>query len=205
MNRLVTAFVLTGVTFLSAASANAEGWYSYPLTGAVDSAVPFHAVTNSYQRFLTGPGGELYAGSVRSFAINLGSGVSMDLFTMVPNGPVAALPELPRSSLASGVQTNYATGLYLDPALRGPSSVAGRVGFNLGGGLSFNLLGGLSTTADGFYLGQPGGFSNRMFTTAGAGFSMNFGRGGTLSLIGSVSQGFGGYPGAACGFSIVAC
>ena len=49
--------------------------------------------------------------------------------------------------------------------------------------------------ANGFYFGPGSGFDNRMSTTVGTGFSMNFGHAGTFSVIGGVSRGFGtGFP-----------
>jgi hypothetical protein len=60
---------------------------------------------------------------------------------------------------------------------------------NLGGGLSMDFLGGLSQGPNGYYFGQGYGLESRTAATVGAGFSMNFGHGGTLSLIGSMSSG----------------
>src|SRR5438067_635883 len=145
MKRLVMSVALAGLAIVTASSADAAGWYNNALTGAETASVPFQPVYQNYQRFLTGPGGEFYADSVNRFAMNLGSGVSMELFTAVPNAAAVALSAFPVTpGFASRLQTNYASGLYLDPAVAAPSSVAGRVAVNLGGGLSFNLLGGLT-------------------------------------------------------------
>jgi len=201
MDRIVRITALAGFVVLTAASAHAQGWYNYAVPNGLDPASgPSSPNYNSYSGLYVSPGGELYSGSVNTFSVNLGSGVSMSLFSSVSNGPADELSGLSGSTLvpgfASTVTTNYANGLYLDPAVRMPSNVSGRLSVNLGGGLSMDFLGALSRgPANGFYFGPGSGFDNRISSTVGTGFSMNFGHGGTLSVIGGVSRGFGaGFP-----------
>jgi hypothetical protein len=139
-----------------------------------------------------GPGGEFQSGSVKTFSMNLGNGVSMGLVTSAP--AAVGFSGVPGSTLVQGfpsaLTTNSANGLYLDPAMSTPWTTSGRLSVSLGGGLSWDFIGGVSRIpGNGFYFGPGGSFDNRTFTTVGTGFSFNFGRAGTLSLSGSVSSG----------------
>jgi hypothetical protein len=88
------------------------------------------------------------------------------------------------------VPTDFANRPYFDPAASVPSNVAGQLSIGLGGGLSMNFLGGVSRPpSSGFYFGPRSAFNGRAFTTVGTGFSLNVGRGGTLSVMGSMSSG----------------
>lgn len=197
MHRAIRTAALTGFVFLTAASAHAQGWYNYEISHGIDPALP-QSQSNpiNFTDFFSGPGGELYSTSVNGFSTNLGGGVSVHMLSMVSNGPAGLLSGLPGSTLVPGfagsITTNYANGLYLNPAVAMPSAVAGRMSFDLGGGLSMDFLGALAKgPAGGFYFGPVRPFDNGFSTTVGTGFSVNFGHGGTLSLIGSVSRSYG--------------
>jgi hypothetical protein len=204
MDRMIRITALTGFVILAAATAHAQGWFTYAISGGPDPAsAPFRPNYNSYSGFYVGPGGELRPGSANTFSMNFGDGVSMGMFTSLSKVPVLNLSGLPGNSLvqsfAGTVTTNYANGSYFDPAVGMVSTVSGRLSLGLGGGLSMDFLGGVSKgPGNGFYFGPGSGFDNHMSTTVGTGFSLNFGRGGTLSVIGSMSsvpRGFGaGFP-----------
>ncbi len=193
---------------LAAVPAFAQGWYNpeIPLGLDLANSAP-RPISNSYSGLFTGPGGELYSGTVNTFSMNFGNGVSMSLFSSAANGPAGTVSGLPASSFvpgfASTIPANYANGLYLSPGLSGPSSVAGRMSVALGHGFSLDFLGGVSRGPGGFYFGPGYGLDSRMSTTFGTGFSMDFGHGGRLSIIGSVSQSSG--PGLPCGYLSLAC
>jgi len=197
MQRVAGIVALTGFVVLTGAAAHAQGWYNYAIPGPADSArAASQPQTTTYRGLFTGPGGELYSGTATNFWANLGSGVSLDLFTSVSDGAAGELSGLRGSSLVPGfpgsATMNYANGLYLNPAASMASNVSGRMSVNLGGGLSMDFLGGLSRgPVNGFYYGPGYGLDNRMSASVGAGFSMNFGHAGTLSLIGGVSNSFG--------------
>jgi len=193
MEKLRRIAGLAGFVVLMSAAAHAQGWYNYALPTQDPAAVPSQPVSTTYRGLFTGPGGELYSGSVHSYSMNLGSGVSMGLYSSVSDGPAGQLSGLPGSSFVPGfagsATTNYATGLSLNPAVTSASNVSGRMSVNLGGGLSMDFLGGLSQGPNGYYFGPGYGLESRTSATVGAGFSMNFGHAGTLSLTGSVSNG----------------
>ena len=192
---MIRAAALTGFVILTAAPAHAQGWYNYGIFRVPDPASPpFQAYTNSYSGFYVGADGSLHSGSVNAFSMNLAPGVSMGLFTGVSNAPGVDFSRLGSNgfvqSFPGSLLTNYANGWYFDPAARAPSNVAGQLSIGLGGGLSMNFLGAVSRApGSGLYFGPGSAFDNRAFTTVGTGFSFNFGRGGTLSLTGSVSSG----------------
>jgi hypothetical protein len=187
--------VLTSSVILMAATAHAQGLYNYGIFGGHDSAsAPFQVNTNSYSGFYVGADGALRSGTVNAFSMNLGRGVSVGLFTSVSNYPGVDFSGFSGNgfvqSFSDSVPTNYATGMYFDPAAGVPSNVAGQLSIGLGGGLSMNFLGGVSREpGSGVYFGPQSSFGNRTFTIVGTGFSLNFGRGGTLSVMGSVSSG----------------
>jgi hypothetical protein len=204
--RTIRITALTGFVILAAASAHAQGWYNYDISPAADPGTA-QSQSNpiSYTGFFSGPGGDLYSASVHGFSTNLGGGMSVSVLSMVSNGPAGLMSGLPGSTLVPGfpgsVTTNYANGLYLDPVVAMPSAAAGRMSFKLGGGLSMDFLGALARgPANGFYFGPVSPFDNRFSTTVGTGFTMNFGHGGSLSLIGSVSRSYG-----PCGAFTFAC
>lgn len=202
MSRTIKA-VATACAIFVAASAHAQGWYSYAVPGGFDVS---HAAARpnyeTYNGLYMGPGGELYSGSVSSFSTNLGDGFSMSVFGSFSNGP-AGLSMLPGSSFVPGfpgsLNTNYARGLSLDPAASMPANVGGRLSVGLGGGISMDFIGSMSRGwGYGSYFGAGSGFGlspDERMSTAGAGFTFDFGHGGSLSVIGSVSQGSGaGFP-----------
>src|SRR5438105_5938995 len=166
MSSVMRITALAGLVALTAGTAHAQSWYNYTLDAASAASRPN---TTSYTGLYTGPGGELYSASVNSFSMNLGDGASMRLFTTVLNPSAAGFWSIPGSTLVPGfagsATTNYARGLYLDPAASGPSNVSGRLSFGLGGGLSMDFLGGLSRgLGNGFYAGPGSAFDNRMST-----------------------------------------
>jgi len=189
------AAALTGFVMLAAAGAHAQGFYNYAFPGGLDdfAGAPFGPNSGSYSRFYMAPGGGLYSGSVNTFSMDLGRGVSMDLVT---SGPAAGFSGLSGSPLVPGfpnaLAMNAAIGLYLNPAMSAPWTTSGRLSVALGGGVSWDFIGGVSRTqGNGFYLGPGGRFDDQTFTTVGTGFSFNFRRGGTLSFSGSVSSASG--------------
>lgn len=194
--KITGAAALAGFVILTAVGAHAQGLYNYAVPSGLDdfASAPFGPNYGFYSRFYMGPGGGLYAGSVNTFSMDLGSGVSMDL---VSSGPAAGfsggslLPGFP-----STLTPNYANGLYLNPAMNTPWTTSGRVSVSLGRGLSWDVIGGVARVpGNGFYLGPGGRFDDQTFTTVGTGFSFNFRRGGTLSFSGSVSSASGSrYP-----------
>jgi hypothetical protein len=193
--KMTGAAALTGFVILAAVGAHAQGFYNYAVPGGLDDSAgaPFGPNDGSYSRFYMSPGGGLYSGSVNTFSMDLGSGVSMDLVTSVP---AAGFSGLSGSTLVRGfpsaLTTNYANGLYLNPAMSMPWTTSGRLSVSLGGGLSWDVIGGVSRIpGNGFYLGPGGRFDDQTFTTVGTGFSFNFRRGGTLSFSGSVSSASG--------------
>ena len=196
MKRKTTgAAALTGFVILAAVGAHAQGFYNYAVPGGLDNfaGAPFGPNYGSYSRFYLSPGGGLYSGSVNTFSMDLGSGVSMDLVT---SGPAAGFSALSGSTLVQGfpgaLTMNYANGLYLNPAMSTPWTTSGRLSVSLGSGLSWDFIGGVSRIpGNGFYYGPGGRFDDQTFTTVGTGFSFNFRRGGTLSLSGSVSSASG--------------
>jgi hypothetical protein len=196
MDRMIRVAALTGFVILTAATAHAQGWYNnYGIFGGPDPASPpFQANTNSYSGFYVGADGSLHSGTVNAFSMNLGRGVSMGLFTGVSNAPGVNFSGFGDNgfvqSFPGSVPTDFANRPYFDPAASVPSNVAGQLSIGLGGGLSMNFLGGVSRQpSSGFYFGPRSAFNSRAFTTVGTGFSLNFGRGGTLSVMGSVSSG----------------
>ena len=196
MERMIRVAALTGFVILTAATAHAQGWYNnYGIFGGPDAASPpFQANTNSFSGFYLGADGSFRSGTVNAFSVNLGRGVSMGLFTGVSNAPGVNFSGFGGNgfvqSFPGSVPTNFANRPYFDLAASVPSNVAGRLSIGLGSGLSMNFLGGVSREpSSGFYFGPGSQFDNRAFTTVGAGFSLNFGRGGTLSVMGSVSSG----------------
>lgn len=190
---------LTGFVILTAASAHAQGWYNNSaLLGGPDLASPpFQTNTSSYSGFYAGPDGLLRSGTVNAFSMNLGSGVSMTMFT-ASNAPGVNFSGFGGNSFGpsfpGSVATDFANRPYFDPAMSAPLNAAGQLSVGIGGGVSMNFLGGVSRgPSNGFYFGPGSAFDNRTFTTVGTGFSFNFGRRGTLSLTGSVSSGPRGY------------
>jgi hypothetical protein len=193
---------------LVAVPAFAQGWYNPEIPAGPDSVNAYsRPVSSTYNGLFTGPGGELYSGTVNTYSMNLGNGISMSMFSSTATGPAGTVsgfaggPFVP--GFAATIPTNYADGLYLNPALSGPSSVAGRMSMDLGHGFSLDFLGGVSRGQGGYYPGPGYGLDSRMSTTFGTGFSMDFGHGGRLSIIGSMSQGSG--PAASCGYLYLAC
>ncbi|MDE2474316.1 MAG: hypothetical protein KGO48_04650 [Alphaproteobacteria bacterium] len=197
---------LTGFVILAAASAHAQGWYNYNIPAAPDPAnAQSQSNPISFTDYFSGPGGGLYSTSVHGYSTNLGDGMSVSVVSMVSNGPAGVMSGLSGSSLVPGfpgsIATNYAGGLNLDPSVGVPASVAGRMSFNLGGGLSMDFLGAMSRgPGSGFYSSPFSPFSSGYSSMVGTGFTMNFGRGGSLSLIGSVSRSYG-----PCGGFAFAC
>jgi len=190
--KVTGAVALTGFVILAAVGAHAQSFYNYAAPSGLDdsASAPFGA-NYSYRLFYMSPGGGLYSGSVNTFSKNLGSGVSLELVTSGPG-----FSGLSGSTLVQGfpsaLTTNYANGLYLDPAMSTPWTTSGRLSVSLGSGLSWDFIGGVSRIpGNGFYFGPGGRFDDRTFTTVGTGFSFNFRRGGTLSLSGSVSSASG--------------
>jgi len=209
MQGTIRIAALTGFVILAAASAHAQGWYNYNIPTAPDSAnTQSQSNPINFTDYFSGPGGGLYSASVHGYSTNLGDGMSVSVVSMVSNGPAGVMSGLPGSSLVPGfpgsVATNYASGLNFDPAVGVPSTVAGRMSFNLGGGLSMDFLGGMSRGPGSGFYGSPfspfSPFNNSFSSTVGTGFTMNFGHGGSLSLTGSVSRSFG-----ACGGLAYAC
>jgi hypothetical protein len=177
MDRMIRIASLTGFVILTAATAHAQGLYNYGIFGGPDLASP------AFQ-----------TNTVNAFSINLGRGVSMGLFTGVSNAPGVNFSGFGGNgfvqSFPGSVPTNFAIRPYFDPAASVPSNVGGQLSIGLGGGLSMNFLGGVSrASGSGFYFAPGSAFDNRTFTTVGTGFSLNFGRGGTLSVTGSMSNG----------------
>lgn len=206
MHSKFTVAALTGFVILAAASAHAQGWYNYDIPRMTD---PTNAQSQSnpisFTDYFSGPGGGLYSTSVHGFTNNLGDGMSVTVFSTVSNGPAGLMSGLPASGLVPGfpgsITTNYSSGLNADPAVAMPSSVAGRMSFNLGGGLSMDFLGAMARGPAGGFYGSPfSPFNNGFSSTVGTGFTMNFGHGGSLSLIGSVSRSYG-----PCGGFAFAC
>jgi hypothetical protein len=124
MKRKMTgAAALTGFVILAAVGAHAQGLYNYAVPGGFDdfAGAPFAPNYGSYGRFYMSPGGGLYSGTVNTFSMDLGRGVSMDLVT---SGPAAGFSGLSGSTLIPGFPseptTNSANGLYLNPALSTP-------------------------------------------------------------------------------------
>lgn len=193
--KMTGAAALTGFVILAAVGAHAQGFYNYAVPGGLDDSAgaPFWPNYGNYGRFYISPGGGVYSGSVNTFSKDLGSGVSMDLVTSVP---AAGFSGLSGSTLVPGfpstLTTNYANGLYLNPAMSMPWTTSGRLSVSLGGGLSWDFIGGVSRIpGNGFYFEPGGRFDDQTFSTVGTGFSFNFRRGGTLSLSGSVSSASG--------------
>jgi hypothetical protein len=192
---MIRAAALTGFVILTAATAHAQGWNNYEIfRGPAPASPPFQGYTSSYSGFYVGADGSLHSGTVNAFSMNLGSGVSVGLFTGVSNAPGVNFPGFGGNGLVQSfpgsVITNYANGPYFDPAASVRTNVAGQLSIGLGGGLSMNFLGGVSREpGSGFYFGRGSAFDSRTFTTVGTGFSFNFGRRGTLSVTGSVSSG----------------
>lgn len=197
---------LTGFVVLAAASAHAQGWYNYNIPAAPDPAnAQSQSNPISFTDYFSGPDGGLYSTSVHGYSTNLGDGMSVSVVSMVSNGPAGVMSGLSGSSLVPGfpgsIATNYASGLNLDPSVGVPASVAGRMSFNLGGGLSMDFLGAMSRgPGSGFYSSPFSPFSSGYSSMVGTGFTMNFGHGGSLSLIGSVSRSYG-----PCGGFAFAC
>ena len=208
MDRMGKITALAGLLVLAAGTADAQGWYNPAIFGGPDLAgTASRPSYDSVGGLYLSPDGGLYSGSVNRFSIDMGGGVSMGVITTLSHDVAGGFSGLPGNILVPGFagtgMANYANGSYLDPAANMASSVSGRLSLDLGGGLSMNFLGGLSRApGNGFYFGPASGFENRMSTTVGTGFSMNFGHGGTLSVIGSVSRGFGGGCGS---LSIAGC
>ena len=196
MDRMIRVAALTGFVILTAATAHAQGWYNnYGIFGGADPASPpFQANTNSYSGFYVGADGSLHSGTVNTFSMNLGRGVSMGLFTDVSNAPGVNFSGFGDNgfvqSFPGSVATDFVNRPYFDSAANVPSNVAGQLSIGLGGGLSMNFLGGVSRQpSSGFYFSPRSAFNSGAFTTVGTGFSLNFARGGTLSVMGSVSSG----------------
>ena len=191
--KMTGAAALTGFVFLAAVGAHAQGLYNYAVPGGLDdfAGAPFGPNDGSYSRFYMSPGG-LYSGSVNTFSMDLGSGVSMDLVTIAPTAGFSGLSGSTLPGFPSALTPNYANGLSLNPAMSMPLATSGRLSVALGRGLSWDFLGGVSRIpGNGFYYGPGGSFGDQTFTTVGTGFSFNFRRGGTLSLSGSVSSASG--------------
>ena len=193
--KMTGAAALAGFVMLAAGGAHAQSFYNYAVPGGLYdfAGAPFGSNYGSYSGFYMSPGGGLYSGSVNTFSVDLGSGVSMDLVT---SGPATGFSGLSGSTLVPGfpsaLTTNYANGLYLDPAMSMPWATSGRLSVSLGRGLSWDVIGGVARVpGNGFYFGPGGRFDDQTFTTVGTGFSFNFRRGGTLSLSGSVSSASG--------------
>jgi hypothetical protein len=196
MDRMIRVAALTGFVALTAATAHAQGLLTnYGSFGGPDPASPpFQAKTNSYSGFYLGPDGSLQSGTVNAFSMNLGHGVSMGLLTGVSNAPGLGFSGFGGNgfvqSFPGSVPTDFINRQYLDSTASMRTDVAGQMSIGLGGGFSMNVLGGVSRgPSSGFYFGPGNAFDNRTFTTVGTGFSFNFGRGGTVSLTGSVSSG----------------
>ena len=196
--KMTGAAALAGFVILAAVGAHAQGSYNYAVpVGLDDFGAPFGPNDGFYSRFYMGPGGGLYSGSVNTFSMDLGSGVSMDLVT---RGPAAGFSGLSGSTLLPGFPStltpNYANGFYLNQAMSTPFATSGRVSVSLGRGLSWDVIGGVArVSGNGFYLGPGGRLGDQTYTTVGTGFSFNFRGGGTLSLSGSVSSASGSrYP-----------
>ena len=200
MDRMTKIAALTGILIFTAGVAHAQGWYNSAIFGGLDPVNVPSPQNDSNSGLYVFAGDELYSGSVKAFSRDLGGGVSIGVFTGLYS-PAGELPGFIHG-FPGTISTNYASGLYLDPAVGMGSSISGHVSVNLGGGLSMNFLAGLSRApGSGFYFGPGSALDSRMSTTVGTGFSMNFGHGGTLSLTGSVSRGIGG-----CGYlPISAC
>ena len=198
MNRTIRIAALAGLVVLTAAGADAQGWYNTNGFGLSDPATPpFQASTNSYSGFYRDADGLLRSGTVNAWSMNLGSGVSVQMFTQFSNTPAVNFSGFGGNGFVQNfpgsVPTDFVNRPYFDAA-GGPSNVAGQVSVGLGGGLSMNFMGGLSRQPGaGFYFGPGSAFSNRTYTTVGTGFSLNLGRGGTLSVTGSMSSGPRGY------------
>ena len=193
--KMTGAAALAGFVILTAAGAQAQGFYNYAVPSGLDdfAGAPFGPNYGSYSRFYMSPGGGLYSGSVKTFSMDLGNGVSMDLVT---SGPAAGFSGLSGSTLLPGfpntLTPNYANGMSLNPAMSTPWATSGRVSVSLGRGVSWDFMGGAARMpGNGFYLGPGGRFDDQTFTTVGTGFSFNFRRGGTLSFSGSVSSASG--------------
>ena len=193
--KITGAAALAGFVILAAGGAHAQSFYNYAVPGGFDefAGAPFGPNYGSYSRFYMSPGGGLYSGSVKTFSMDLGSGVSMDLVT---SGPAAGFSGLAGSTLLPGFPStlapNYANGMYLNPAMSTPWATSGRVSVSLGRGVSWDFIGGASRIpGNGFYFGPGGRFDDQTYTTVGTGFSFNFRGGGTLSLSGSVSSASG--------------
>jgi hypothetical protein len=193
MDRMIRIAALAGFAVLTAAAAHAQGLYNNGgIFGRADPAAPpFQANNNIYTGFYTGADGLLRSGTVNAFSMNLGSGVSIGLFS-VSNAPGVALSGFGGNGFVRNFPGSVPTDLISRPYFDSATSpnVAGQMSLGLGGGLSMNVFGGASRQPDsGLYFGPGSAFENRTFTTVGTGFSFNFGRGGTLSLTGSVSSG----------------
>jgi hypothetical protein len=206
MNKLTKFVAVLGIVLCPVAGANAQGWYNYTAPSLDSSAQPARPVANSYNSVYLGPGGEFYSGSVHTYSTNLGDGMSMQWFTTVMSGPSGGLPWSAQSGFGPGFSTAIPTAnvnsLYSGSGIGTVASTGGRLSMDLGGGLSMDFLGAMSRAPG--YFGPGYGFDSRMSTTVGTGFTMNFGHGGSLSIIGTVSRGFGsGY--AACGPIMGAC
>lgn len=191
---------LAGLVLLAAGSAQAQGWYNVDLPpGPLDARADTKPVFNTYNGLFTGPGGQVLSGTVNTWSMNLGSGVSMSMFSSVSNGPAFGMAELPGNGFNSGfpgMSANYANGLNFNPAIATPMSTGGRMAFDLGHGLSMDFIGGMSRGAGMAF----GPFDNHFSSSVGTGFTMNFGHGGSLSLIGSVSRSYG-----CSGFMMAGC
>jgi hypothetical protein len=193
MDRMIRITALMGLATLAVASAHAQVSYDYANFGAMDPSAPlYRPYTSSYSGFYLGPDGGLHSGTVSAYFMNLGRGVSMGLFTTVSNAPAINFSAFAGNNAFQSfgsVPTNYANGRYFDSAAGGPSSVSGQLSLGLGGGVSMNFLGGVSRSPGSeFYFGPGSGFNNRTYTTFGTGFSFDFGRGGKLSMSGSMSS-----------------
>ena len=212
MTRRFALAAAAGFVFWTAAAAHAQGWYNYTVPGAPgDSAQPAQPIHESYNGLLLSPGGGFYSGSVNSYSANLGDGVSMTWFTTVLNGAAGESPWMPGNMMQPGFSPSLPTSYLTSPAGNmGAGAVAntgGLVSVGLGGGLSMDFVGALSRMTDSPYYFGPGmGLDNRMSTTVGTGFTMNFGHGGSLSIIGSVSRAYGaGFGTRSCGPIFAAC
>ena len=193
MDRMIRITVLTGFAILAVATAHAQVSYNYANFGAMDPSAPlFRPYTSSYSGFYLGPDGGPHSGTVNAYSMNLGRGVSMGLFTTMSNAPAINFSGFAGNNALQSfgsVPTNYANGPYFDSAVGGPSTVSGQLSLGLGGGVSMNFLGGVSRApGSGLYFGPGSGLDNRTYTTVGTGFSFDFGRGGKLSVSGSMSS-----------------